>query len=132
MVQLTVCVCVCVCVCINFYYCTTTSHQNLFPTIVYLSKSHIMLILCYIVTSCYTVLHHATRCYTMLHRVTLNYILCVLADQISAEIDAQYGDGGQWQGYANQYEHEEWSDLWNIGSDGVGNGLLEIVKYETT
>lgn len=52
--------------------------------------------------------------------------------QVSSEINAEDGDCSERQGDTQQDEDQERWDLWDVTGQSVGDGLLEIVKDQTT
>merc|ERR1719216_750526 len=47
---------------------------------------------------------------------------------VSAQVNAEDGDGAQGQGHIGEDEQEEGGDLGDVGGQGVGDGLLQVVK----
>merc|ERR1712004_171652 len=47
---------------------------------------------------------------------------------VRSQVDAENGDGSKGQGHVSQDEEEEGRDLGDVGGQGVGNGLLQVVK----
>lgn len=54
------------------------------------------------------------------------------AHHVSAQIDAEDGDRPQWKRDAHEDEEEEGRDLWDVAGQCVGDGLLQVVKDQTT
>lgn len=54
------------------------------------------------------------------------------AYHVSAQIDTENGDGTQWKRDVGDDEQEEGGDLRNVTSQGVGDGLLQVVEDQTT
>lgn len=50
---------------------------------------------------------------------------------VSSQIDAEDGDGAKRKGNVEEDESEERRDLWDVGGEGVGDGLLQVVEDET-
>jgi hypothetical protein len=53
------------------------------------------------------------------------------ANHVGAQINAQNCDSVQWQWDADKDVDEEGQNLGNVGCERVGNGLLQIIKYES-
>ena len=53
-------------------------------------------------------------------------------EEISSQIDAEDGDGSERKGNGENHEDEEGSDFGNVGSEGVGDGLLQVVEDQST
>ena len=47
---------------------------------------------------------------------------------VSSQVNTQDGDGSQWQGDVDNDEQQEGSDLWDVTGQGIGDGLLQVVK----
>lgn len=43
---------------------------------------------------------------------------------VRPQIDAEDGDGSQWQWDVDNDEQQEGGDLWDVAGQGVGDGLL--------
>lgn len=50
---------------------------------------------------------------------------------VSSQVNTQDGDSSQRQGDINNDEKQEWSDLWDVACQSVGNGLFQIIKDQT-
>ncbi|KGL79066.1 hypothetical protein N309_06631, partial [Tinamus guttatus] len=51
---------------------------------------------------------------------------------VSAQVDAEDGDSAQGQGDVGDDEEEEGGDLGDVAGQGVGDGLLQVVKDEAS
>lgn len=66
--------------------------------------------------------------------------MCVIKDReclisahhVSPQVNTEDGDGSQRQGNVNDDEQQEGGNLWNVAGQGVGNGLLKVIKDQTT
>merc|ERR1712004_571691 len=47
---------------------------------------------------------------------------------VRSQVDAENGDGSKGQGHVGQDEEEEGRDLGDVGGQGVGDGLLQVVE----
>lgn len=54
------------------------------------------------------------------------------AHHIGAEVDAEDGDCSQGKWNTSDDEEQEGGDLWDVTGEGVCDGLLQVVKDETT
>lgn len=54
------------------------------------------------------------------------------AHHVSAQVNAEDGDGAQRKRNAGDDEEEEGRDLWDVAGQRVGNGLLQVVEDEAT
>ena len=50
---------------------------------------------------------------------------------VSSQVDTEDGDGSQGQGDVGDDEQQEGCDLWDVTGQGVGDGLLQVVKDQT-
>ena len=48
--------------------------------------------------------------------------------QVSSQVNKKNSDGAQREGDRDSYEQEKWSDLGNIGGQGVSDGLLQVIE----
>lgn len=55
-----------------------------------------------------------------------------LVHHISAQVDAEDGDSAQRKRNAGKDEEQEGGNFWDVTGQGVCNGLLQVVKNETT
>lgn len=53
-------------------------------------------------------------------------------DHVSAQVDAEDGNSSQRKRNAGKDEEEEGWNLWDVAGQCVCNGLLQVVKNETT
>ena len=51
---------------------------------------------------------------------------------VGTQIDTQDGDSSKRKGDIKQNEHQKGGNLRNVGCQGVGDGLLQIVENQTT
>ena len=51
---------------------------------------------------------------------------------VGSQIDTQDGDGSKRKWDIKKNEHQEGGNLRNVGSQGIGNGLFQIVENQTT
>lgn len=57
---------------------------------------------------------------------------CLISSHhVSSQVNAEDGDGSQWQGDVDDDEQQEGGDLWDVAGQGVGNGLLKVIKDQT-
>lgn len=57
---------------------------------------------------------------------------CLISSHhVSSQVNTEDGDGSQWQGNVDDDEKQEGSDLWDVAGQGVGNGLLKVIKDQT-
>ncbi|PKU27301.1 hypothetical protein llap_22395 [Limosa lapponica baueri] len=47
---------------------------------------------------------------------------------VSAQVNTEDGDCSQWKGYVRNDEDQERRDFRNVTSQGVSNGLLQVIK----
>lgn len=51
---------------------------------------------------------------------------------VSAQVDAEDGDGSERKRNVDQDEEQEGSDLRDVAGQRIGDGLLQVIKDETT
>lgn len=51
---------------------------------------------------------------------------------VSAQVDAEDGDGAERKRNVDQDEEQEGSDLRDVAGQRIGDGLLQVIKDETT
>lgn len=51
---------------------------------------------------------------------------------VSSQVNTEDGDGSQGQGDVDNDEEQEGSDFWDVAGQGVGNGLLKVIKDQAT
>ena len=56
----------------------------------------------------------------------------IRSHHVSSQVNAEDGDGSQGQGDVGADEQQEGGDLWDVASQGVGDGLLQVIKDQTT
>ena len=60
--------------------------------------------------------------------------LCVYVNMsyhVSPQVNTEDGDGAQGQWDVDDDEEEERGDLWDVTGQGVGDGLLQVIKDQT-
>lgn len=67
----------------------------------------------------------------MLEPRDVNTWLQISSHHVSPQVNTQDGDRSQRQGDVNDDEKQEWSDLWDVARQSVGNGLFQIIKDQT-
>ena len=60
------------------------------------------------------------------------YLYVRVSYHVSTQVNAEDGDGAQRQGDVDQDEEEEGGDLWDVAGQSVRDGLLQVVKDQTT
>lgn len=55
----------------------------------------------------------------------------ISSHHVSSQVNTQDGDSSQRQGDINDDEQQEWSDLWDVACQSVGNGLFQVIKDQT-
>lgn len=54
------------------------------------------------------------------------------AHHVSSQVDTEDGDCSQGQRDVGDDEQQEGSDLWDVTGQSVGDGLLQVIKDQTT
>lgn len=60
------------------------------------------------------------------YKFTLSDFNC--SHHVSSQIDAEDSDGSQRQGDVGDDEEQEGGNLWDVAGQGVGDGLLQVIK----
>lgn len=55
----------------------------------------------------------------------------ISSHHVSSQVNAEDGDGSQWQGNVDDDKQQKRGDLRDVAGQGVGNRLFKVVKDQT-